>query len=181
MSAATMNPQSMPGMLEIIELARLLRQNGDKVLSATSKLALSTSLLNDLNEAFTLIINENEDLESSFQVCNSSKIDIFRDLKFLHDFVQKTISLKITHRREDRTTNVDITKFRHLRYLELQKVSIESIRGLQGVRGQLEHVVCAGGRGVGSVGRLLGMLAKICLNLFQYNYIYFHSFILSIF
>ncbi|XP_046739064.1 serine/threonine-protein kinase 11-interacting protein isoform X2 [Diprion similis] len=155
MSAASYNPRDMPGRQEIIELARLLRQNGDKVLSATSKLSLSTSLLSNLNEAFTLIVEENEDLESSFQVCNSSKIDIFRDLKFLHDFVQKTISLKITHRLSDRKTNVDITKFRHLKYLELQKVCIESVRGLQGVRGQLENVVCAGGRGVGSVGRLL--------------------------
>lgn len=157
MSTASNNPQGMPGMREIMELARLLRQNGDKVLSATSKLTLSTSLLNDLNEAFTLIVDQNEDLESSFQVCNSSKTDIFRDLKFLHDFVQKTISLKITHRSNESRTNIDITKFRHLRYLELQKVSIESLRGLQGVRGQLESVVCAGGRGVGSVGRLLGI------------------------
>ncbi|XP_046416522.1 serine/threonine-protein kinase 11-interacting protein isoform X2 [Neodiprion fabricii] len=155
MSAVSYNPRDMPGRQEIIELARLLRQNGDKILSATSKLSLSTSLLNNLNEAFTLIVDENEDLESSFRVCNSSKIDIFRDLKFLHDIVQKTISLKITHRPSDCKTNVDITKFRHLKYLELQKVCIESVRGLQGVRGQLENVVCAGGRGVGSVGRLL--------------------------
>ncbi|XP_012253946.2 serine/threonine-protein kinase 11-interacting protein isoform X2 [Athalia rosae] len=155
MSTASNNTQGMPGMVEIIELARLLRQNGDKVLSATSKLSLTTSLLNDLNEAFSLIVDENEDLEISFQVCNSSTSDIFRDLKFLHDFVQKTVSLKITHRQKDRKTLVDITKFRHLKYLELQKVSIESVHGLQGIRGQLESVVCSGGRGVGSVGRLL--------------------------
>ncbi|XP_015584680.1 serine/threonine-protein kinase 11-interacting protein isoform X4 [Cephus cinctus] len=155
MSAMSYNPQSMPSMQEISDLARLLRQNGDKVLSATSKLSLSTTLLNDLNEAFSLIVDESEDLECSFQVCNSSKIDIFRDLKFLHDFVQKTIGLKVTHNSNDAKVSIDIRKFRHLKYLELHKVCIELVRGIQGIRGQLESVVCAGGRGVGSIGRLL--------------------------
>lgn len=70
------NAPGLPGMQEIIELAKLLRNNGDKVLSASSKLSLSTKLLHHLNEAFSLIIDETDDLESSFQVCNSSRNDV---------------------------------------------------------------------------------------------------------
>ncbi|XP_012283278.1 serine/threonine-protein kinase 11-interacting protein isoform X2 [Orussus abietinus] len=153
MSLASKGPRPVSGMQEITELAKLLRQNGDKVLSAMSKLTLSTTLLSNLNDAFSIIVGEN-DLETSFQVCNSSKIDLFRDLKFLHDFVQKTVALKVTHNANDAKI-IDITKFRHLKYLELQKVCIEHVRGMQAVRSQLENVVCTGGRGVSSIKCLL--------------------------
>ncbi|XP_011301972.1 serine/threonine-protein kinase 11-interacting protein isoform X2 [Fopius arisanus] len=145
---------SRPSMQEIHELARLLRKNGDQVLNGSSKLSLTTELLHNLNDAFSLIVDDSKDLESSFQVCNSSEIEIFRDLKFLHDFVQKTISLKISHTLSEQIPN-DITKFRHLKYLELHKVCIDLITGIQGVRGQLQSISCTGGGGVGSIGRLL--------------------------
>lgn len=154
--------QDMVIMQEIIELVKLLRQNGDMILSASSKLSLSTKLLHSLNEAFSLIVLESEDLDSSFQVCNSSKVDIFRDIKFLHDFVQKTISLKITHySSDDDVIIIDISKFRHLKYLELKKVSIELVKGLQSVRGQLESIVCAGRKGVSTIYQLLGLFKYI--------------------
>lgn len=141
---------------EITELVRLLRQNGDKILSASSKLSLSTRLLHSLNEAFSLIVSESEDLDSSFHVCNSSKVDIFRDVKFLHDFVQKTVGLKVTHSSSDVKLTIDISKFRHLKYLELKQVSVEFVKGLQSVRGQLESIVCTGRKGVSTVRQLLG-------------------------
>ncbi|XP_028044894.1 serine/threonine-protein kinase 11-interacting protein isoform X2 [Monomorium pharaonis] len=140
---------------EIMELVRLLHQNGDKILSASSKLSLSTRLLHNLNEAFSVIISESEDLDSSFHVCNSSKVDIFRNVKFLHDFVQKTIGLKVTHYASDIKVMIDISKFRHLKYLELKQVSIELLKGLQSVRGQLESIVCAGRKGVSTIYQLL--------------------------
>ncbi|XP_011346025.1 serine/threonine-protein kinase 11-interacting protein isoform X2 [Ooceraea biroi] len=140
---------------EIAELVQLLRQNGDEVLSASSKLSLSTKLLHNLNEAFSLIVVESEDLDSSFHVCNSSKIDIFRDVKFLHDFVQKTIGLKVTHCPSDTKVAIDISKFRHLKYLELKKVSVELLKGLQSVRGQLESIMCTGSKGVSTINQLL--------------------------
>lgn len=153
--------QDTVNMEEIIQLVKLLRQNGDKILSAASKLSLSTKLLHSLNQAFSLIALESEDLDSSFRVCNSSKIDIFRDIKFLHDFVQKTISLKVTHCSPDVKIIIDISKFRHLRYLELKKVSIELLKGLQSVRGQLESIVCAGRKGVSTIYQLLGLFKYI--------------------
>ncbi|XP_051160698.1 serine/threonine-protein kinase 11-interacting protein isoform X2 [Leptopilina boulardi] len=155
MSELSSNPMTMSGIQEIIELAKLLRQNGDKILNGTSKLSLSTTLLHNLNQVFHQIVNEADDLESSFQVCNSSKNDVFRDIKFLHDFVQKTLGLKITCNLADAKVDIDISKFRHLKYLELQKVCIELTKGIQSIRGQLECVICAGGRGVSSIGHLL--------------------------
>ncbi|XP_011630532.1 serine/threonine-protein kinase 11-interacting protein isoform X4 [Pogonomyrmex barbatus] len=147
--------QDIINISEIIELVRLLRQNGDKILSASSKLSLSTKLLHSLNETFLLIVPESEDLDSSFHVCNSSKIDIFHDVKFLYDFVQKTIGLKVTHYSSDIRVIIDISKFKHLKYLELKKVSIDLLKGLQSVRGQLESIVCTGRKGVSTIYQLL--------------------------
>ncbi|CAK9800788.1 Serine/threonine-protein kinase 11-interacting protein [Anthophora quadrimaculata] len=90
------NIQDDVNMQEILELGKLLHQKGDKVLNALSKLSLSTSLLHNLNEAFSLIVNDPEDLEVSFQ-----------------------------------------------------------IKGLRGVRGQLERVICVGQKGDCTVGQLL--------------------------
>lgn len=148
--------QAIINIPEITELVKLLRQNGDEILSASSKLCLSTELLHSLNEAFSLIVSESEDLNSSFHVCNSSKVDIFRDVKFLHDFVQKTVGLKLTRYTPDVKVTVDISKFRHLKYLELKRVSVELLKGLQSVRGQLESIVCTGRRGISTIYQLLG-------------------------
>ncbi|XP_046828648.1 uncharacterized protein LOC124428534 isoform X1 [Vespa crabro] len=155
MSESTSGLQHLSNTPDIMDLVRLLRQNGDKVLSASSKLSLSTALLYNLNEAFSLIVDDAEDLESSFQVCNSSKIDLFRDLKFLHDFVQKTVGLKLTHYSGNAKVHIDITKFRCLKYLELKKVCIALVKGIQGIRGQLESITCAGRQGVTNVAQLL--------------------------
>ncbi|XP_076681070.1 serine/threonine-protein kinase 11-interacting protein isoform X3 [Andrena cerasifolii] len=152
--------QGAADVQEIVKLAKLLHQNGDKVLSASGKLSLSTTLLYNLNVAFSLIVDEPEDLESSFQVCNSSKFDIFRDLKFLHDFVQKTVGLKVTYCANNPRIPVDITKFRCLKNLELKKINIELIKGLQGVRGQLESVILAGRKGICTVSQLLASCGR---------------------
>nr|XP_033339293.1 serine/threonine-protein kinase 11-interacting protein [Megalopta genalis]XP_033339294.1 serine/threonine-protein kinase 11-interacting protein [Megalopta genalis]XP_033339295.1 serine/threonine-protein kinase 11-interacting protein [Megalopta genalis]XP_033339296.1 serine/threonine-protein kinase 11-interacting protein [Megalopta genalis] len=140
---------------EITKLSKLLRENGDKVLCASSKLSLSSSLIFDLNEGFSLIMNQVEDLESSFQVCNSSKIVLFRDLKFLHDFVQKIVGLKVFECPNSPRIPVDISKFRHLKHLELKKIDIRSVKGLQGIRGQLQSIICTGKQGVCAIKQLL--------------------------
>ncbi|XP_043250527.1 serine/threonine-protein kinase 11-interacting protein isoform X2 [Colletes gigas] len=142
-------------MEEIVKLVQLLHQNGDKVLSASCKLSLSTELLYNLNEAFSSIIDEPEDLETSFQVCNSSKINIFSDLKFLYDFIQKTVGLKVTYCVDNPDIPVNITKFRHLKYLELKKINIELVKGLQEFTSQLESIICVGRKGISSVSQLL--------------------------
>lgn len=61
---------------EIFYLAKLLRKNGDRVLSGSSKLVLSSKLLYSLNKAFSLIIYDTNNFESSFQVCHSSRNEV---------------------------------------------------------------------------------------------------------
>lgn len=68
------NFQDEINMQEILLLGKLLHQNGDKVLNSVGKLSLSTTLLYNLNSAFSLIVDGSEDLEASFQVFETSRI-----------------------------------------------------------------------------------------------------------
>lgn len=156
---------------DVIKLTKLLRENGDKVLSGSCKLSLSTVLLHHLNEVFPVLVTDADDVESSFAVCTNSRVHFYRDhYKFLHDFVQKTVSLKITHNPGHPVHPIDISKFRQLKYLELQKVCVEYLKGLQAIRGQLECVVCNGCKVVSSLDNFLGTFFN---NLNQLKTIFF--------
>uniref|UniRef100_A0A2M4B9R5 Putative serine/threonine-protein kinase 11-interacting protein n=1 Tax=Anopheles marajoara TaxID=58244 RepID=A0A2M4B9R5_9DIPT len=132
---------------QITALAKLLKESGDKVLNSQFKLTLSGSLLRALNDSFSLIVDKNEILPpQSFQVVkpNNAKSDVFRDLQFVYDFVQKTVILSLNQFINDDPyeSAVDISKFRSLRTLEVQKIPINQIIGLQHLRGQLQTLVC---------------------------------------
>ncbi|XP_075149395.1 uncharacterized protein LOC142223398 isoform X2 [Haematobia irritans] len=131
---------------KISELAKLLRNNGDKILSCESALTLSGSLLRALNDAFTLIADSLEVGEvQNFQVLKpmNSKPPVFRDLQLIHDFIQKTALLCLVHYPSDEYFGkIDITKFVALKRLEVQKVDIKQLAGIQRLRGQLEHLIC---------------------------------------
>lgn len=132
--------------MDLQQLAAILRENGDKVLNSTSKLSLSTTLLKDLNSSFTRIVDEREALNSTFQVIGttSSKIELLFDLQFLHDFVQRTVSLKLTTPcvKYTETDQVDIRKFKNLKILEIRRVPVKQILGLQSLRMQLQYLIC---------------------------------------
>lgn len=85
-------------------------------------------------------------MPQTFQVVkpNYSKSDVFRDLQFVYDFVQKTQHLCITQFQNDEPFDgqIDISKFRSLRKLEIQKVSSEHIVGIQQMRAHLHEIVC---------------------------------------
>ncbi|KAH8297884.1 hypothetical protein KR018_000081 [Drosophila ironensis] len=144
---------------KITELANLLRQNGDKILSSEFTLTLSGSLLRALNDSFTLI--DDTDLaggggagpvgpahshHQNFQVVKpiNAKSSVFSDLQLLHDFVQKTTLLKLTYFPSELHFEgaIDICKFRALRRLEVHKISIGQVVGIQPLRGQLQHLIC---------------------------------------
>ncbi|KAM7353334.1 uncharacterized protein ACRADG_005432 isoform 2-T3 [Cochliomyia hominivorax] len=132
---------------KITELANLLRYNGDKILSSEFTLTLSACLLRALNDSFSLIADSLEigDIQN-FQVVKpiNSKSPVFRDLQLVHDFVQKTILLCITQYPGDEyfEGKIDISKFRALKRLEIQKVQVTQICGIQPLRGQLQHLIC---------------------------------------
>uniref|UniRef100_A0A182QE98 LKB1 serine/threonine kinase interacting protein 1 N-terminal domain-containing protein n=1 Tax=Anopheles farauti TaxID=69004 RepID=A0A182QE98_9DIPT len=139
--------QSKMDPTQITALAKLLKESGDKVLNSQFKLSLSGSLLRALNDSFSLIVDKNEILPpQSFQVVkpNNAKSDVFRDLQFVYDFVQKTVILSLNQFVNDDPYEfaVDISKFRSLRTLEVQKIPINQIVGIQHLRGQLQHLTC---------------------------------------
>jgi len=132
----------------ILGLASLLRENGDKVLNGQSKLSLTVALLRSLNKAFTIIVDNDEGCSNSFHVINtnsSTDVNIVNDIEFLHDFMQKVVGLKICNSAAtddcDKDT-LDICKFGNLKYLELRKVPVHLLHGIQSVRAQLQSVVC---------------------------------------
>uniref|UniRef100_A0A1Q3FB54 Putative leucine-rich repeat protein n=1 Tax=Culex tarsalis TaxID=7177 RepID=A0A1Q3FB54_CULTA len=132
---------------QITALAKLLKESGDKVLNCEYKLSLSGSLLRALNDSFSLIVDKNEVLPpQGFQVVkpNNAKSDVFRDLQFIYDFVQKTVILSLNQFINDDPYEfaVDIAKFRSLRKLEIQKIPISQVMGIQQMRSQLVEITC---------------------------------------
>ena len=105
-------------------------------------------MLRALNDSFSLIVDENEILpQCGFQVTkinNSIHTNVFRELQFIHDFVQKTIVLCLTkfHNEDLFDGSIDISKFRNLRTLEIEKVPIKRIVGIQQLRSQLKEIIC---------------------------------------
>jgi hypothetical protein len=83
----------------------------------------------------------------TFQVTkpNNSKSNVFRELMFIYDFVQKTLILKLTKFIDDDdlmddSCKIDISKFRNLTTLEIQRIPIKEIVGLQQLRQQLQNL-----------------------------------------
>ncbi|KAK5649987.1 hypothetical protein RI129_001016 [Pyrocoelia pectoralis] len=143
---------------ELYQLADILRENGDKVLNSSSKLSLSSNLLSMLNNSFVLLSEQRDSFTSSFQVLNNCNIDAetFIDLQFVYDFIQRSVSLKLIHDIQDTKSDVvDITKFKNLRFLELQKIDVTSLIGLQTLRTQLQYLIC-----VRSIPSLKSVLEK---------------------
>lgn len=133
---------------QISRLAKLLRENGDKVLNSEYKLTLTGALLRALNDSFSLIVDPNEVSQpQTFQVLkpNNAKSDVFRELQFIYDFVQKTQILCITTVPNDDPFDgiIDIQKFHNLRRLEIQRVPIEQIIGIQRLRAHLQEIICS--------------------------------------
>lgn len=136
---------------KIHNLSKLIRQQGDKLLTSEFKFTLTGELLRALNDSFSLIIDDQELMTApqTFQVIrpNNSKSNVFRELMFIYDFIQKTLVLKLTKYIDDETIDdddsctLDISKFRNLTTLEIQRVCIKRIVGLQQLRQQLQELV----------------------------------------
>ncbi|XP_058820320.1 uncharacterized protein LOC131682671 isoform X2 [Topomyia yanbarensis] len=157
---------------QITALAKLLKDKGDKVLNYEYKLSLSGLLLRALNDSFSLIVDKNEILPpKSFQVVkpNNAKSDVFRDLQFIYDFVQKTTVLSLNQFINDDPYQfeVDIGKFRNLRTLEIQKIPIGQIIGIQQMRSQLNEISCV--RSISHVNEIITSCGGDNSNGFTWN------------
>lgn len=82
----------------------------------------------------------------AFQVVKpiNAKSSVFPDLQLLHDFVQKTTLLKLMYFPSECYFDgaIDICKFRALRRLEVHKINICQVVGIQALRSQLQQVIC---------------------------------------
>ncbi|GLG93730.1 Serine/threonine kinase 11-interacting protein [Gryllus bimaculatus] len=129
-------------------LAELLRKTGDKVLQGDKTLLLNETLLKSLNDSFKFLAEE-QDSDASFQVTktNNSKESIFHDIQFLHDFIQKVLHISVARdtTRSVRNFILDINKFKSLQSLELTKIPVRNVTGIEQVRTQLQCVVCVQG------------------------------------
>ncbi|XP_022910882.2 serine/threonine-protein kinase 11-interacting protein-like isoform X2 [Onthophagus taurus] len=141
----------MSYLKEAEDLSKILKENGDEVLNATSKLCISSGLLRKMNESFKTIFNLNNSLNNhntNFHVLpqddSMSIIDQFLDIHLLYDFVQKTIGLKLfsDNNSNENESEVDISIFRNLKLLEVRKLSLNLLRGLKNLRTQLEYLIC---------------------------------------
>lgn len=131
---------------EISQLANILHKNGDKVLNALSKLSLNAVLLQKLNREFEVFLENLTNSEESFQVIASThgNSQILKDLHFLHDFIQKATGLKLTNNTSlpILDNKIDISKFKNIKYLEIKKIPIKEIIGLQSIQSQLQSIIC---------------------------------------
>ncbi|XP_018326584.1 serine/threonine-protein kinase 11-interacting protein-like [Agrilus planipennis] len=118
----------------ITQLAALLRENGDKILDASSRLSLSSSLLHNLNQSIITVLSQETD-----------DMDEHLDLKIVYDFLQQTVALKVlpdfAHFR-DKAQTIDICLFKNLTLLEIKWLSLKLIKGIKSVRTQLEYLIC---------------------------------------
>lgn len=104
-------------------------------------------MLQALNDSFGLIIDTNEICQPlTFQVVkpNNLKSDVYRDLQFIYDFVQKAEAVCIRHLLNDEpyVDFVDITKFRNLKRLEIIRIDIHKVLGIQQMRAHLIEIIC---------------------------------------
>lgn len=157
---------------QITRLAKLLRDNGDKVLNSEYKLILTGGLLRALNDSFSLIVDPNEVCTpQTFQVLkpNNAKSEVFRELQIIYDFVQKTEILCLTTIPNDDVFDgiIDISKFRNLKRLEIQRIPIEQIVGIQRLRAHLQEIICS--RSINSVEDIISHCGGDKSNGFLWN------------
>lgn len=128
------------------ELAALLREDGDKILDASSKLSISTTILHRINASFSRFFKQQNCQDGSFNVVNSGSdsVESFLDLQFVYDFFQKTIGLKIFPGPDMHVQQypVDVNVFHNLKLLEIHRFSLGLVKGIKSLRTQLQYLTC---------------------------------------
>lgn len=123
------------------EVAQLLRPVSKDVSNGRGKLCLSTVYLKKLNCAFDEVLPE--DLTSSFHLTDA-KLVLQRDLQFLLDLIKGTAALKIIPDviESDDSYVVDLKRFKNVKTLDIYKIDVTNIIGIQRLRSQIEELTC---------------------------------------
>lgn len=124
----------MTPLWDISEIANILRSCNSEIYNGKKKLCLSANYLSKLNSAL-------EDIDSfSTASINNSKTNRMRDEQFLLELFERTIHLKINPDIISDFTFLDIKKFKNLKTLEVYKINIRLIIGIQKLRSQLQEL-----------------------------------------
>ncbi|CAH1241871.1 STK11IP [Branchiostoma lanceolatum] len=127
----------------IAELANLLRENAEGILDGSSKLSLTSSSVCYLNECFDRVCEG--DRNQGFEVVRAQVTNsrVYSDIQLLFDLVQKTLSLKLVLSSTTLQGGVRVARFRSLTTLEIKRVPIHLVVGLQVLRSQLQFLICS--------------------------------------
>lgn len=123
----------------ISKVAAKLRPVSTDISKGKGKLCMSTVYLKELNRAFDEC--HPEDITTSFNLTNA-KASLQTDLRFLLELVRGTASLKLTPdliRDEDPT---NISRFHNVTTLEIHKVDVKQVVGIQKLRPRLQQLTC---------------------------------------
>lgn len=126
---------------EIKELIEFLRFNGGAVINGHKKFSVTPFILKDINK----IIHSIKDDLFKPNISTTSLIHKYsnsNDLLFLYEFIKKTPKLKISHTVTCCNFDIDISDFTNLKYLEVYKVNVAHIKGIQLLRENLEMIIC---------------------------------------
>ncbi|XP_075230458.1 uncharacterized protein LOC142329667 isoform X3 [Lycorma delicatula] len=123
----------------VYQLVELLQNGGQGqlVLEGEAKLSLPVSFLAKLNT----VLQQFDDTTIKLTTTDENKLQ--HDISYLKKFVSKTPKLKLSYFKGPLPTEIDITRFANLRYIELVHVNVNLIKGLQVLRPQLELLVCS--------------------------------------
>ncbi|CAH2002263.1 unnamed protein product [Acanthoscelides obtectus] len=122
----------------IHQLTNHLKQVAKDVISGKQKLCLSTSCLKIINDT----MDANLDANSSFQTIQSNKSAVVRDAQFFLDLIGRTAFLKLIPDTISTLDIIDIRRFTNLKMLEIHKLDVNLIVGIQKLRPQLQELVC---------------------------------------
>ncbi|XP_050304955.1 serine/threonine-protein kinase 11-interacting protein [Anthonomus grandis grandis] len=133
---------SDPALLSTV--ANLLRPASKEISRGKYKLCLSTIYLNKLNKAFDDNISEISNASASSFHLTDAQASLQIDLQFLFGLVKGTLALKvIPDLVEDEGDNsVNIQLFQKVKSLEIHKINIKHVLGLQKLRSHLEDLIC---------------------------------------
>ncbi|XP_031549947.1 serine/threonine-protein kinase 11-interacting protein-like [Actinia tenebrosa] len=122
------------------KLSTILRKHEDTILRGESKLCLTTTSVVYLNRCFEqLHSGNNGQTEAGLCYSKSSSPCV----AYLHDLTKKALSLKLIPGPSARfDTLLSISHFKNVQYLEVKKVPLGYILGLQSLRKQLKGLTC---------------------------------------
>lgn len=125
--------------VNIAEIVNILRPFNKDVFSGKSTLALSANYIQKLNN----FADNSDDSSNSFHIAESNitKSNRVRETQFILSLFQNTQSLKI-HPDIATDSNVNISRFSNIKMLEILKVDINLLTGLQKLRSQLQEITC---------------------------------------